>query len=318
MTSSFVVGMPHMVPGQLSEVELLKILGARQWHAIAAALDVPTKAIVNDGGERLYASFVGIDVSLGDRSLFDFEEGVTATIHHEVRCYARRFVEGVLRFGVSAEPREGGPRVVMTNAFVTREHSNLRLRTFAPQAEWAPGTAASERPAGLLDHDRAQRGGGIDVPGWERARALAGLAPTPIIYPILPESDLNGAGLLYFARYVAMMNYGERRLLREHATVPVSAGLLRRLSTERRRLFYFANAAETDSVDIRINVRAETSDEAADTWVSPLKLYFETDLYRSSDGVLMAKGIVRKGLRLPRKAKSLLYEAQRLVSLWDL
>ena len=36
---------------------------------------------------------------------------------------------------------------------------------------------------------------------------------SPITYTIAIENDLNGAGLLYFARYVAMMNYAERTFL---------------------------------------------------------------------------------------------------------
>jgi hypothetical protein len=45
--------MPHMVPGQLSEVEMLKLLGDCQWQGISTVLGTPTEGIVNDQGERL-------------------------------------------------------------------------------------------------------------------------------------------------------------------------------------------------------------------------------------------------------------------------
>ena len=41
------IGMPHMVPNRLSEVELLKCLGAFQWASIATKLGRQSRAIVN-------------------------------------------------------------------------------------------------------------------------------------------------------------------------------------------------------------------------------------------------------------------------------
>ena len=74
-------------------------------------------------------------------------------------------------------------------------------------------------------------------------------------YRIVPESDLNGAGLVYFARYEAMMNYGERLFLGERLALPISAELVSYLSTEHRRAFFFANASPDDTVDVRVSSR---------------------------------------------------------------
>ena len=45
----------------------------------------------------------------------------------------------------------------------------------------------------------------------------------------------------------------------------------------------------------------------------PFKLVFRIDLYRGSDGVLMASSRVRKSASIPASAKSVLAEAERLL-----
>ena len=69
------IGMPHMVPNRLSEVELLKCLGAFQWESIASRLGQKSSEIMNGQKERLYASFVNLELAFPpQRSLDSFEE----------------------------------------------------------------------------------------------------------------------------------------------------------------------------------------------------------------------------------------------------
>lgn len=337
LDSEFTVEMPDLLPGQLSEVEMLKRLGVHQWRAIASMLGVPAQDIVNDQGERLYGSFINFEASLGNKTFRNFTEGDRIYVRHAAHLYAKRFVEGVLFFDDSEIPDAAlpdgiGPEALAncevphfyaTNAFVAREVSNLRLRTFAPSGD-PPGADATidEMPFGIRDHEVVHRTGAIEFPGLESATPLPGMANVPILYQILPESDMNGAGLVYFARYVAMMNYGERRILQECGPVPVSAPLVTYLSTERRRIFFFANANANDQVRVQSSVYATAVDPdepSADPTIQvALRVYFVTNLFRASDGVLMAKSVVRKALCLPRRAKRLMYEANRLALLWEL
>ncbi|MCA9246820.1 MAG: hypothetical protein KDA42_06880 [Planctomycetales bacterium] len=329
------VGMPHMVPGQLSEVEMLKHLGDRQWAAISALLGRPSHEIVNDQGERLYASFLSIALSMEDRCFQHFGEGSSIRIRHAANFYAGRFVEGALLFGDADIPDErlpaslapaafagcGVPHIYLTNAFVTREESNLRLRTFAPAGVNLDESATTdELPVGLREHERVQRTGQVQPEDWELGKAVPAMARVSNIYPIVPESDLNGAGLLYFARYVAIMNYGERLALRSAGAVPISCRLISFLTTVKRRLYYFANATESDSVRVDVSVYATAIDENAGstTQRTPLAFDFVTDLYRVSDGALMAKSIVRKSLSVSQRSKDVLSEANRLRLLWEL
>lgn len=327
---SFVVGMPHMVPEQLSEVELLKVLGDMQWQNISRVLQAPSTQIVNDHGERLYASFVNIDMCFGTKTPMDFGEGTVVHVRHASRFHARRFVEGFFCLDNAPIPRSVAgevssrddlqkiniPWVYLTNAFVTREESNLRLKTFAPVGrEYGKEFTTDLTPAGLRDHEAVERTGELALPGMEEAVRLTHKGSDEIIYEIVPESDLNGVGLLYFARYVAIANYGERQFLRKCSAVEVSSRIVRLLSTTRRRIFYFANANEDDSIKLRVAAFVSRADEgsfASATKVVPLKFYFVTELRRQSDGVLMAKSVAEKHLIIARRLKRLTFEAGRI------
>ena len=94
------VGMPHMVPNRLSEVELLKCLGGFQWDSIARRLGQRSSEIVNGQRERLYASFVNVELAFPpERGIASFSEGVRVRLRNRVSAYARRFVEGMFVLG---------------------------------------------------------------------------------------------------------------------------------------------------------------------------------------------------------------------------
>jgi probable biosynthetic protein (TIGR04098 family) len=169
-------------------------------------------------------------------------------------------------------------------------------------------------PAGIRDHEEVERTGTLKLPSMEGSVPVAARRGEDILYGIVPESDLNGAGLLYFARYIAMANYGERLFLRRCAAVEVSSPLTRFLATTRRKIFYFGNASENDSVKIRVSAfvsRPDRSFESATT-VAPLQFHFVTELRRHSDGVVMARTVSQKILVLPKRSKSLVLDAGRV------
>jgi hypothetical protein len=145
--------------------------------------------------------------------------------------------------------------------------------------------------------------------------------PEPILYHIVHESDLNGAGLVYFARYESMMNYGERKFLGRQLEVPVSNELVSCLSTEHRKAYFFANASPGDDVDVRVAAEllppgSFSAPPTSRPHRTPLKFRFRLELYRSSDNVLMAISVVRKALNVPGSAKAVLMECDRLLKRW--
>jgi hypothetical protein len=208
----------------------------------------------------------------------------------------------------------------MTNAFIVRSGSNVKLKVFKP-AGVDDGAIEPMRdtPAGIRLQGQAQESGEVlPFEGPEGIALLDRRPQDPIVYAIVPESDLNGAGLVYFARYEAMMNYGERVFLCDHLATPVSTELVSYLSTEHRRALFFANASPTDRVEARVSARllppgSFEPPEIPGGYRTPVKLDFRVDLYRASDRVLMACSRVRKALNVPGSAKGVLNEVSRLL-----
>jgi probable biosynthetic protein (TIGR04098 family) len=330
-----VVQMPHMAPGEkLSEVEFLKILAAHQWESIARALGRRPPAIVNEAAERLYGSVIDVELHLaGSHGMEVLGEDASIHVRNRVRFFAKKFVEGLFVIDDAPIPEsrlEGvGSRkdlaasgfsfACMTNAFIARTGGNVRLKVFRPAgAEAADVDELREAPFGIVEQGRVQQSGEIEsLDDGDHAAVPLPVREGMIPYAIVPESDLNGAGLVYFARYEAMMNYGERRLLSERLERPVSAELISYLSTEHRKAFFFANASPSDTVlvDVRARVLLPGSfaAPAGGPYRVPLKLLFRIDLYRDSDGVLMASSLVRKALNVPGHAKAVLAEVERLL-----
>ena len=331
----FVVQMPHMAPGEkLSEVEFLKILAAHQWESIARALGRRPPEIANTQGERLYGSVIDVELHLGPgHSMEVLGEDAHVRVRNRVRFYARKFVEGLFVIDDREIPESRvapietrkelrstrGSWACMTNAFIARAGGNVRLKVFRPagaDAEHVP--ELGETPLGIVEQGRVQRTAEIEPLDGEPVGALplADHNPERIRYRIVPESDLNGAGLVYFARYEAMMNYGERIFLAEHLARPMSSELISYLSTEHRKAYFFANASPTDTVEIHVSAHVLPPDTfatppQAGPYRVPMKLLFRIDLYRGSDGALMASSLVRQALAVPGSAKAALAESER-------
>jgi probable biosynthetic protein (TIGR04098 family) len=326
--------MPHLVPGQLSEVELTKLFGAFLWGDISRLVGQPPSEIVNEFGERLYASFLCFELSLGARSMTALGEDSRLAVHHRLDLYAGKFAEGFVLFD-EGEPLADLPAIksrddleqldtpwaYALNGFVTRAESNTRLKLFTPAGIDANSKNVGNRPLGLTDHESVFSTGVIR--DWSSACEpvpIQSARDEPIEYVLVPESDLNGAGLVYFARYIAIMNYGERVFLRERLARPFSTHLVRCLSTDHRRTYFFANADDTDVVQIYPRVAMlpaaafPGAASAGPLYRVPFRLQLRFDLYRKSDGVLMATSVVRKSLTIPAHMKALLNEARRFAA----
>jgi probable biosynthetic protein (TIGR04098 family) len=330
------VGMPHLDPGaKLSEVEFYKLLAYYQWESISRALDTPPAQIASDAGERLYASFIDIEVGFGpDASPEYFGEGANIFVKNRINVFADRFVEGLFLFADEPIPdamlekvktREdlkavGLPWAYGTNVFIARLGGNTKLKVFKPAGiEGAEVSALAESPVGIDDQKRAQSQGVID--GVEAEGTPIPLVPridAPIRYRVIPESDLNGAGLLYFVRYIAMCNYAERRFLTEHLSPPTSSAFTACLSVEERKTVFFGNAGADDEIDLYVTAHAVLPEDGPPHVLStghrrPVRFLFRIDLYRVSDKSLIASTLVRKGAHVPGDQKAVLAEAERLL-----
>ena len=323
------LGLPFLVQGRLSEVELVKHLGALQWRTVAATAGERENAIRDETGERLHFSLISLELGMPPgRGWEAFDEGTALHLHNRVGVFGKKLVEGHFVFDAEAataaelaavdgaEAMRRGPRpwACLAHGFATGSASSA-ARLATPAALVATAHPELERiPAGVAEHARVERSGAIE--GWGDVPAAAPLAvrdDSPVAYQVMHESDVNAFGQVYCARYLAMMDYGERILLRRRLAQPLSAPLAACLSTERRKIIYFANADIEDTLQVVVEARVLPlpPTTAPSRWRTTARLAFRADLYRGADGVLMASSLVHKALVVPGHLKSLLTESER-------
>jgi probable biosynthetic protein (TIGR04098 family) len=291
---------------------------------------------VSEHGERLYGSVIDTELCFAD-GYGQERLGEDAEVHvcNRVRFFAKKFVEGLFLIDDKPIPASILGKVErtedlaatglswgrMTNAFIARAGGNVRLKVYKPAgADELDIPELKQPPFGIGEQGRVQASGEIQPldEGDEFGIDVLPVRAEPILYEIVPESDLNGAGLVYFARYEAMMNYGERVLLMDRLAQPLSRDFVAHLSTEHRKVFFFANASPSDRVEIHAHARlvprgAFPNPTVGGGYRVPLKMIFRIDLYRCSDKMLMASSLVRKSLNVPGNVKAVLNEAERLL-----
>jgi probable biosynthetic protein (TIGR04098 family) len=86
---------------------------------------------------------------------------------------------------------------------------------------------------------------------WDGAQTLR--------YPIDADRDVNGVGLVYFANYVAIMDWAERRAL--VASGGYAPPALDGRRTRRRRIGFYGNALRHDTLDVEVEALLLASDE---------------------------------------------------------
>lgn len=219
------ISMPQMARGCLSEHWLFKELGDLHWSLLAAGLGTPSGELTDDRGDRLYATFVRIQMV--HDPLHAFRENETLYLEGAIR-----------RFGGSAYIS----RVEGTCA--GKEVKATQMTTFSARVKGDNTTLLKSEPIlrkGLLD--------GFSVAGIPFRLWGAVLFETG--YDIHPYYEINGVGLLYFAAYPVISDVCEARFfnqeLREHPRWE------ERYATVIRDIFYFANCNSDDKVVYRLN-----------------------------------------------------------------
>ena len=325
------LGMPHLVPGGLAEEPVIKQLGAFQWEAVATLAGQPENAVVSEAGERLHLSMISFELGMPPgRSWDEFDEGSDLYFRQGTGVYGHKLVQGLFLFDKEPIPEGefaavagrddlmGGrrPWAYVTHGFITRAPSTwAKLETPRAFLE-RPVPELATIPAGIAEHQSVERSGAIEgFARWAQAGELTGQAsPEAFDYEVVSETDFNTAGVVYCARLPGIMAGAERRFLRERLSVPMSEPLVACLTTEHRRIYYFANASRETHLRLRVEARFSRPPTITPARVRTMgRFLFRTDVHRASDGVLMASSLVERVLRVPGQVKPLLTESERLI-----
>lgn len=257
------LGLPHTSHRGLSEHHLLRWAGHFHWESIRAAAGAPLSSLRSTDGGEVYAGFYFVEVRVPAAvPLESFR--LDDTVGFAVRLRGFKNVTADGRMLMDRRGRLGDPRRVedllaasgeppcpalrLASIFITPQSGNSRLRVAPPagvdlaalpalpeaeQAHHLTRAAAESGRLGVLDES------------WRP------VATREHHHALDVDRDTNGAGLVYFANFVAFMDTAERLAL---ADSPVEGAGVAARSLRRRRIAYYGNAGVEDTLVVRTTV----------------------------------------------------------------
>lgn len=260
-TFRLTVGLPHTNRDGLAEHLLLMHAGHLHWLAIARAIGRPLSALRSASGDEVYATFYFIEEHFPDGTpLSTFRLDDTLRFVIWLRAFKNVALEGRILFDHDRRLRKPGelqpasgdhPLIRFANIFTLRTAGNRRLTVAAPaNADFSALRHLPDQENAYHLTRRAVASGtlGLIGDGWQRSNE----PPFETCHTIDPDRDTNGAGLVYFANYVAFINSAEREALRRVDRFRADGDALRDL--RQRRLAYFGNAEPGDTLRLAVDV----------------------------------------------------------------
>ncbi|MEN3942449.1 LnmK family bifunctional acyltransferase/decarboxylase [Prosthecobacter sp. SYSU 5D2] len=258
------IGMPLTGRNNLGETAILKLIGDLRWRHVNFFSKVPSKLLCDDTGERLYATFFYVEANFSESApLSSFRENDELHIVSSLKSSGGSVLDGYhwLFHGPMQNPpadpsAQGVPYFRTSNIFVKMLQGAQWLKKSKPcqpgmaripQMEGAPDSAEMCRQAD------ENNGFGPIPQDW----LTLSEGPVEIFYDIVPDRDLNGAGLLYFANYPQILDIVEREVLQKKLPLPFEETTVDRRTVVRRQSAYLSNASQSDRLRIHVTVAAE-------------------------------------------------------------
>ncbi len=222
--------MPLTGRNNLAETPLLQYLGDQRWRHVSEIVGVPSRDIVDDAGARLYATFYYVEVAFpAGRPMASFGENDRLTVFSSVARYGTSMVDGISYLvpgrGATRVPYTsvqqavdaGVPAVRLSNIFVRQFVGAQWLKKGRPaHPNFARIPALADPPDSYEATKEAERTGTFAAPLADWAPMTDG--PVQREYQLVPDRDLNGAGLVYFANYPMFLDICERDVLASAAS----------------------------------------------------------------------------------------------------
>jgi probable biosynthetic protein (TIGR04099 family) len=235
------LGMPHLSCNGLSEIWLLKELGHRHWLLLAESAGRARPDFRDEAGQPVYAAFCALSIESAHFAAAreDDELGITSSLARVSRTQMSS------RHHLAIDGRAIGI-VTMISTFVRRapeggNHTVARvaIEGLPPISGRTPASDLADLAAGLRA-SRVDRHIGFDLRGQTALGAWT--------FDPCPSLDFNGAGFLYFASFVAIVDRAEWRF------EPV---LARAAATIRRDVFFYGNVDRGETITACLLARRE-------------------------------------------------------------
>lgn len=303
------IGMPLTGRFNLAEGPLLQRLGDIRWRHISALMGVPTREIRDEDEDRLYPTFFFVEMAFPTgRPLGSYGENDRIRVCSAVRRYGTSMLDGrcyLLPPESPESPEEpftsigaaldaGVPAVQLSNIFVKQFAGAEWLKKSRPNNlgfQRIPAVAdAPDSYQAVKNAERLGRFCDVD-PNWLPLTD----GPVRVEYRLVPDRDLNGAGLVYFANYPVFLDICERQVL-EEAVRPIPSELVDRRTLASRKSAYLNNASSRDTllVDVEpwLAISGALDPKAPDD--SVIRLIVNFQMFRRSDQRLMMVSTAEK------------------------
>jgi probable biosynthetic protein (TIGR04098 family) len=193
------IGMPQLGPYGLSENWMLRHIGDVHWNLICTGLGKRSRDITDEGGNRLYASFIRVTWTASKPLSAINESEELRGLTKMVRCGENIFIS-------NTELRVADTLISLrlVSMFSRREKggSNERLLPGAPVVPPNCGIEDIEEIPPFVEQHRLLRNATVDVHKFCDVDFGTGAqAEWSSEYKINGYQDFNGANLLYFASY---------------------------------------------------------------------------------------------------------------------
>jgi probable biosynthetic protein (TIGR04098 family) len=256
----YLLNMPQMALGGLSEHWLFKELGDMHWSTLTKAFATPSHLLRDDEGHRVYATFTRIRLE-STCPLADFEENEPVSLDISVSRHGAGMFFG--EAAVMGESRSIQASLMSSFSKFGQGASNMSLLKGLPEIPPNFSIPAVAEFPGFGQDYRARRSQVLPAAIFECE------------YELIPAYDINGVGLLYFAAYpiisdICAARHGGRSLMTD-------------LSTVRRDVFYFGNTDPDERLLYRLH-EWRADDNSIDMTAS---------MSRKSDGNMIAQVLTR-------------------------
>lgn len=291
------IGLPMTGRNNLGETPLLKLIGDLRWQHMSMFSGVPSGLLTDDTGERLYATFFYVEVNFSEATpMAAFGENDQIHIVSSLKSSGGSVLDGchwLLRGPVTDTPKDpsqcGAPHFRTSNIFVKMLQGAQWLKKSKPcqpGMDLIPDMATPPDSADLCREADRNNAFGSPPAGW----LLLTPQPVEMYYNIVPDRDLNGAGLLYFANYPQILDILEREVLEQRLPISFETVVVDNRTVIKRQTAYLSNACQTDRLRVHVSVAVE---EPA-TPEEPIRLWLNYVMWRCSDDRKMMVSTARK------------------------
>lgn len=274
LKKKYLINMPQMALEALSENWLFKELGDTHWEMLCSGLHRKSFELDDALGNRLYATFVRIRISLNN-SLKQFKENEAAHLFGNIDRFGESMYFSNIDFQSGAQKLSAN---LMTTFSIRNAVDNTKLVKSRPSPGPNEINQLSDFPSFIEDYRQVKKGNLHKIRFEDLEFDVSENSLFEFEYDLNPYYDLNGVNLLYFAAYPIINDYCEAKYF--NSKNYAEGRWEQEFYTSFKDIFYYANSNIDDKIIYKL---------ASYEFINPDEVKISSLLIRKSDQQIMAR-----------------------------